>query len=343
MGPLWTIFHMIWGWTGAFKYYEPGLDPSDYHSRFPVRIVREAQASLLRRAISMRGTHLWRAAYTRSSSRPVGMILSIMGLFDVTLPVREFSADDRVKATIRLLQELMNCKGQSATWLYIAPELRPSQELSTLPVMPDTSGSGRAYVSTKNGTETACEIIRERWDDRGAPVGRVDDMGYFIFSAKTAPVVQWTRLRGNETDSQGKSSQVQQTAVEKAANQAIWAVEIGRHQEFNEDPVTGQVRGTKPGDPPPAGYTDLVLMFIEKHGHDMYHRIGMERHIDQSNTSGWDWEWRQLHVGGPGRGDRVRFGISPAGPVDARDASRLFGPDLSSFYNKSRDSYVFDA
>lgn len=342
MGPLWSIFHMLWGWTGAFKYHQPGLDPSEYHSRLPVRIVRETQASLLRRAMSLHGVDIWRAAYTRTSSRPVDMIFSIMGLFGITLPVGEFSAEDRVKATIRLLQELMNRDGQIASWLYIAPELPPSRYISTLPVMPETSESGRAYVKTHDGVETANEVIQERWDIRGAPVGKVDDMGYFIFSARAAEVIELTQPHGNDSGYQTPSGQFQETSKTACNRRTRWAIEIGSHQEFNEDPVTGKIKGTKPGDPRPAGFTDLILMFVESHGDEMYDRIGMERHIDESKTTGWNWNSRQFRVGGQGQGVRVRLGISPSGPVDTRDAIRHFGPDLSDFHNKNRDVYVFD-
>ncbi|OAA55729.1 hypothetical protein ISF_07834 [Cordyceps fumosorosea ARSEF 2679] len=134
------------------------------------------------------------------------MILSIMGLFGVTLPVGDFRAEDRVKATLRLLQELTNRNGQAANWLYIAPELPPSPHLSTLLVMPETSESGRAYVMTPDGRKATPELIRERWDSRGAPFGKVNDRGYFIFSARAAKVVELADLHWNGTRSQLASS-----------------------------------------------------------------------------------------------------------------------------------------
>ncbi|GKU11333.1 unnamed protein product, partial [Fusarium langsethiae] len=175
--------------------------------------------------------------------------------------------------------------------------------------MPETSESGRAYVKTHDGAETAYDVIRERWDTKGAPVSQVDDMGHLIFSARATKLVELTKRHWNES-----------------CRRARWATKISSHQEFNEDLVTSKVKDKKRGDPRPVGFTDLGLMFVESHGDEMYHRIGMERHIDESKTAGWDWNSRQYRVGRQGQGVRVRLGISPSGPVDTRDAirSRLF-------------------
>ncbi|ROW07667.1 hypothetical protein VMCG_03361 [Cytospora schulzeri] len=185
------LFHLMWGCTGAFKFHQPGLQEWEYHTRFPVRIVHTPSARLLQRAMDLGGMHLWRAAYARSSSRPVDMIFSIMGLFNVSLPVAQFRSTDRTRATIKLLQKLM-ANRRPATWLYIAPDMAPSPELSTLPVMPETSESGRAYVHAKERTIMASDAIQSEglWKAEGAPVGRVDDSGYFTFWARGAPVVQ---------------------------------------------------------------------------------------------------------------------------------------------------------
>jgi hypothetical protein len=56
-------------------------------------------------------------------------------------------------------------------------------------------------------------------------------------------------------------------------------------------------------------------MFVEKHGYDLYHRVGMEREIDEGKTERWNWTYRCFRVGGPGRGERKRFGTSTSGPV----------------------------
>lgn len=98
-----------------------------------------------------------------------------------------------------------------------------------------------------------------------------------------------------------------------------WAVMIGRKKEHNRDPATGRISMWNPDKPFPV-IVELVLMFVEKHGCDaegkeLYHRIGMENLVDESKTARWSWvEW-EFSVGGPGKGDRARFGVEEAGPV----------------------------
>jgi len=56
-------------------------------------------------------------------------------------------------------------------------------------------------------------------------------------------------------------------------------------------------------------------MLVERHRYGLYHRVGMENELDERLTADWDWKYSQFAVGGPGRGDRVRFGISKKGII----------------------------
>lgn len=259
-----------------------------------------------------------------------------MRLFKVALPVDEYSATspgDRARATIKLLQALMKRPGYSAHWLYLAPELPCSPELSTLPVMSETSVSGRAKVRIQGALVNALGALPQVWEVEGAPVGSVDDSGYFIFWARAALVVHAPGIRQKSPE-----SSCRRLATDKAYNdRCIWAIEIGRRRELNRDPMTNELHNVQLGvakDP----FTELVLMFAENHGHELHHRVGTERHIDERRTTAWDWKWRQFRVGGSGRGNRVRFGISAVGPVDMSDGQ--YGPDVSRFYNQQRDIYI---
>lgn len=335
------LFHLMWGCTGAFKYHQPNLQEQEYHTRFPVRIVHTPSARLLQRAMDLRGMHLWRAAYARSSSRSVDMIFSIMGLFNVSLSVAHFGPSDRTKATIKLLQKLM-ANRRPATWLYIAPEMAPSPELSTLPVMPETSESGCAYVHSKEGVLMASDAIqsKELWRTEGAPVGRVDDSGYFTFWARGAPVLRDFDAVHSPTC---KTTGHHRSSTDKAHDdRQVWAIIIGRRRELNRDPVTGQIRGTPRGQPIPVGFEELTLMFVENHAHELYHRIGMEREVELSKTNGWKWTWREFRVGGPGRGERIRFGTSPSGPVrmDRIDVEAHLEKEMMRFYDGKSDRHL---
>ncbi len=57
---------------------------------------------------------IWKSALMQTSSRPVDMVFSIMGLFGVTLDPICFTKDDRLSATIALARAILE-KGGRAT------------------------------------------------------------------------------------------------------------------------------------------------------------------------------------------------------------------------------------
>ncbi len=62
----------------------------------------------------MRDFSIWQCALLRTSSRPLDMVLSIMGILGVSLDLREFPEDDRIGATIALTREILR-QGRSAS------------------------------------------------------------------------------------------------------------------------------------------------------------------------------------------------------------------------------------
>lgn len=305
----------IHSWLEALR--EHGPDFPDLQARLPIRILRGVESLTLSNAVAFRtGLPLWTAAYTRSSSRPVDMVFSIMGLFGVHLDVSRFGKTDRLRATIALIQEMMRRPRATATWLYIAPTMTPSKELSTLPEMPETSESGRAYIRTSKGRVPATDAIAvetffesSSWDTRGAPRGEMTDSGYFVFWSRAAPM-----LIGSASAERGSGTVF--AGVQKAYDdREVWAVVVGRKKNFNRNPDTWEHQSWSGEGPRPVGLFELTLMLVEKHGYELYHRVGMEREIDERTTVGWNWTYRHFQVGGPGRGERNRFSISSAGPV----------------------------
>ncbi|PCH33353.1 hypothetical protein WOLCODRAFT_141610 [Wolfiporia cocos MD-104 SS10] len=300
------------------EYFERVLlqNPDD----FPLRILPVPASRLFGACIVfddlVQYQPLWRSVFTRTSSRPVDMVLSIMGPMEVDLPVADFDKDDRLKATIKLIQALMK-RGLRANWLFIAPELPPSAELSTLPAFPETSEGGRAMIRIP-GPELvlAVDVIGEPWRTDNAPYGVMSDQGYFKFHARGAFVVG----RGRNVTNSKTNTYFECAAADEIAggSKEVWAVVIGHHDELNRNPETGQIASSKHGKRFPE-IVELTLMFVEKHGsedkQDLYHRVGVEREIEQSKTSEWDWTDGEFSVGGPGRGKRVRFAVSPRGPV----------------------------
>ncbi|KDQ10577.1 hypothetical protein BOTBODRAFT_178061 [Botryobasidium botryosum FD-172 SS1] len=330
------LFVLMWGGVAGFKYHEPAL--SRHHDRFPVRIIYTPAARLLQRALQFGGRYTWIAAFARSSSRPVDMVFSMMDLLGVNLEVSQFHPEERTKAMIHLLQASMN-RGERATWLYISPEMPASVELSTLPSLPETSESGRAFIRTPDRLVPAFEAVEEPelWQSEGAPRGTMSSSGYFRFCARAVLVVGPRKLNTRASSHSG-------TATTRAYdNREVWAIVIGRREELNRDPETGRIRPTPRSAAPPIGVTELTFMFVENHGFGLFHRIGMEREINEAKTVDWDWKWREFDVGGPGRGERVRFNATPAGPTvmcESSEVARHKARELMRHYDERNETYV---
>lgn len=299
-----TLSMLLWGCVGALKYHQPTI--SKPYDAFPVRIIYQPAMRHLQRAVDFGGLSVLKASFSRTSSRPVDMIFSIMGLMGVRLEVSKYTAEDRLKATIHLIQALMS-RGDRAHWLFLAPELPACPGLSTLPVMPETSESGRAYLRAPGGLVPAFEVMdqHQQWRSDGAPVGVMSDAGDFTFSAQAVLVIREDPSCGDDFSNDLTTT-----------NEERWGIVIGRHRELNKDPETGRLRSTPASEPVPVGWDEFTLMFVESHADsNLYHRIGMEKEVDERKTRGWNWTSREFHVGGPGRGERQRFHITPEGPA----------------------------
>ncbi|KAK0442179.1 hypothetical protein EV421DRAFT_2082558 [Armillaria borealis] len=90
-------------------------------------------------------TAFWRSAQMRTSSRPVDMVFSIMGLFGVTLNPREFETHDRLGATIALAtgREILK-QGGSPAWLATSLSLPENPSIRSFPKFPETDKAGAA-------------------------------------------------------------------------------------------------------------------------------------------------------------------------------------------------------
>lgn len=302
------LARLIFDMDVALRNHAPESIAKD-HRKQPIRVLRSVEAKILRGALRIRSPlYFWMASYTRSSSRPIDMVFSLMDLLGVNLEVAKFGENDRYKATVAMIQALMKASPNSvATFLFIAPTMAPSKELSLLPQMPETSVSGRAYILTARRERVlASEAIGVRgsslWGMEGAPRGEMTDAGYFVFWSRAVlvkdSISQSDRLSHRDRDDRER-----------------WAIVVGNFKNLNRHPETFEVRGTPFGAPKPEGLYEMTLMFVEKHGYGLYHRIGMEREIDERKTRGWDWKYRCFQVGGPGRGQRIRFSVSISGPT----------------------------
>ncbi|KAI0323072.1 hypothetical protein OF83DRAFT_1024703, partial [Amylostereum chailletii] len=130
---------------------------------------------------------IWQSALLRTSSRPVDMVFSIMGLFGVHLDTRAFHQDDRLGATIALAQAILR-RGGRATWLGASLRLPRSRALSTFPDFPKTSVAGKARVQTEAGLVEAGTMVEGIYPgihplgDLRMPTGSMDDSGSLTFT-----------------------------------------------------------------------------------------------------------------------------------------------------------------
>ncbi|KAF9259330.1 hypothetical protein L218DRAFT_1059074 [Marasmius fiardii PR-910] len=143
-----------------------------------------------------RESAIWQCALMRTSSRPVDMVFSIMGMFDVSLDPGLFDKDDRIQATIALAQEILR-KGGRASWLGISLDMPLSDEISTFPQFPETTVEGKARVQTLAGKREVGEMMEGCYPvstglKAPLPEGKMDEQGYLTLTSMFALAVSET-------------------------------------------------------------------------------------------------------------------------------------------------------
>ncbi len=250
---------------------------------------------------------VWQSALMRTSSRPVDMVFSIMGLFGVTLDPSRFSQDDRRGATIALAQEILKA-GRSASWLGVGVRLEPDRTLSTFATFPRTSVSGVALVQTKTKgrVQEVSELMDPVYPVGDAlvpfPKGSMDDAGYFSFTAKAV------RLRpaqaGATPDADGR--------VLEALDGSRWRVhEDGDRcdaetvQTASEDRspayavLLGWFNKYYPGMTSVHDTENIRAMLVEAHRPDAFHVRSFITFHQKERAYVLGWPERAFRVGGP--------------------------------------------
>ncbi|SJL12725.1 uncharacterized protein ARMOST_16156 [Armillaria ostoyae] len=158
---------------------------------------------------------IWKSALMRTSSRPVDMVFSIMGLFGVTLDPICFTKDDRLSATIALARAILE-KGGRATWLGASFKLPPSKQLPTFSVFPRTQVAGKALFKGQEVSEMMDSEYHCPWALVPFPQGSMHKNGFFTFTAKAVRVMATT---GTEVPSTSPSP-----SILKAKDESLWRV-----------------------------------------------------------------------------------------------------------------------
>lgn len=248
---------------------------------------------------------IWKSAFMRTSSRPVDMVFSIMGLFGVTLDTAAFHANDRIGATIALCQTVLH-KGGRASWLGISFRIPPCPHISTLPTIPHTSVSGRALIRVEDSKyREVVDFIESEYPISRAmllPEGTMDNDGYFSFAAKS---VRLTRIGLGNSDVPrlkfGYDDMKRPTYL-KAVDGSVWKIceGISSPEEGLEAfaVLLGLFWGYFPG-ATPANETIRVLL-VEEHAPRKFHLRSYI--VLDSFARPWvrtEWTERQFCVGGP--------------------------------------------
>ena len=86
------------------------------------------------------------------------MILSIMGVFGVSLDPAAFHKNGRHGAAIALAQEILK-RGGRASWLDAAGGVPPESTLSSFPSFPGTSTNGAAFIRVDGGAYKVPDLV----------------------------------------------------------------------------------------------------------------------------------------------------------------------------------------
>lgn len=242
---------------------------------------------------------IWQSALMRTSSRPVDMVFSIMGLFGVTLDISRFGEMDRLAATIALVRAIMERTGQ-ATWLAAAFRIPPSRQISTFPVFPRTKVSGKAYVRIGQGLQEVSSLMTNEYPVARAlvsmPQGSIDQAGYLKVLLKSIGIEAVTT--NNRPDNPSRD-------YFKAVDGSFWKVlqttEGLKATTFAV--VVGFFVGYYPGATPAHDANNVRLMIIQEHGERSFH---VKSYVALANDMReWvrTWPEREFSIGGPSPGE----------------------------------------
>ncbi|KAL6793762.1 hypothetical protein GGI42DRAFT_142881 [Trichoderma sp. SZMC 28013] len=227
---------------------------------------------------------VWKSSFMRTAKFPVDTVFSIMGIMGVTLDTSKFKNEDRLGATIALMQGIL-ARGEHAEWLAIATKTLPNPELSTLPVFPQIDAAWRFILETKDGMKDVEDVIDSGWRLANAPKGMIRNDGYFRFSALAASITQskeeMTSASGFFSDTAGSWNIVPQG---RGSHKAVL---IGQWQQY----TTGNFGKF-------FMMQDQCLMILKEHVPGKFSNIGYA-FVEKEVVETGNWKESLFVVGGP--------------------------------------------
>ena len=247
---------------------------------------------------------VWQSALMRTSSRPVDMVLSIMGLFGVTLDPATFGKDDdaRRQATIALASAILDAGG-SASWIGAGCRVGPDRALSTFPTFPQTTVAGVALVRTKLGMQEVSELIDPVYPVPDAlvplPKGRMDTDGCFTFPARATRAYPVADDQIGEVAFDGSlwvwGDDGEKDATEEpleSHNPPVWAAVLGWFNQYH------------PGVTPAHDVKNIRVMLLVEHYPGVFRILSFLALNRSYKTRVLGWAERIFCVGGTVEGDR---------------------------------------
>ncbi|KAL4964634.1 uncharacterized protein BDV14DRAFT_174462 [Aspergillus stella-maris] len=248
-----------------------------------------------------KGHSIWQSALMRTSSRPVDMVFSIMGLFGVTLDTSQFHEQDRVGATIALARAILE-NGGRATWLATAFRIAPSSQISTFSRFPRTSVSGKAFVRVATGLQEVSTLMENEYPVTSVlvpmPCGSMDDQGYLTCIARAVLIQPLPAIPESTEADHAIPSHLQ------ALDDSWWEFKESAHTGHREAfaVLLGFFVGYYPGGTPAHDAKNIRAMIIEEHGSRKFH---VRSYLMLSNTlRAWvkTWPKQTFNIGGPALG-----------------------------------------
>lgn len=276
---------------------------------------------------------IWQSALMRTSSRPVDMVFSIMGLFGVTLDTRAYNKNDRLGATIALAKEILK-KGGRASWIGTSFRLEPSRQLSTFSVFPQTRVSGKALVKTKAGVQEVSEQVDSVYPNPRAlmplPQGSMDDAGYFVFSRKAVQVIR--AIRGMKQSIQYDDAL--KPTLMRATDGSLWKVR--RQTQYTSENKHGETQSLRafavllgwfdqyyPGATPAHDADNIRAMLVEEHAPNKFHLRSFFCLSMKAKEWVTTWEECAFSVGGPDVHSPEQGGVGPEDNGELHETSMV--------------------
>ncbi|PIL30964.1 hypothetical protein GSI_07133 [Ganoderma sinense ZZ0214-1] len=307
---------------------------------------------------------IWQCALLRTCSRPVDMVLSIMGLFGVNLDPALFDRNDRHGATIALSQAILQ-SGGSASWLGVGYRIPPDRFLSTFPTFPHPSPRGPALVhaKSKGHAQEVSDLVDPVYPIGAAlvplPQGTMDAAGYLTFSAKAlrlrltrspsgsrGPRRTLTALDGSEWEVRDESNPVTPLEAEDG--------DVYTYTDSAGPGVPGPGRGSSARSSSPLAYAALLgwfsryspgmsaardrenvrVMLLEEHAPGTFHLRSFFALHQSEKAYVLGWAEREFRVGGP-EVPRQAFNAGP-GSAEEREGSEAYSDNREGLEHWSR-------